>query len=117
MGILRGRVRWIVAVVLFLVVSFSLAGSASAHKHYVTTGDGETVYIANGQNHWGFTDQGDGTTLSCEGIKPTANVGPAGYGLETAHHGPDLEPGQGDGCYTTYGDSVPSEDVNPAIDT
>lgn len=42
-----------------------------------------------------------------------ANAGPAGYGLETAHHGPDAgKPGKSDGCYAVAGNPV---DGSPAI--
>jgi hypothetical protein len=43
-----------------------------------------------------------------------ANSGPAGYGLETAHHGPDAgRPGKGDGCYAVAGNPV---DGSPGLD-
>jgi hypothetical protein len=114
MNMHRDQLRWLAIAVLVCVVSLSLAGNVSAHKHSVTTEDDEIVYIAHKQNHPGFVDQGDGTIASCEGIAESEDVGPAGYGLERAHHGPDLEPGKGDGCYTTYGPAPPA-DTNPAI--
>lgn len=92
-----------------------LAGPAWAHPHEVTKGNGDTVILANGQNHPGFQEENeDGLRLSCEGILEPADSGPAGYGLETAHHGPDGgTPGKADGCYATEGDP---QDNNPAID-
>src|SRR3712207_6570839 len=90
---------------------------AAAHPHHVTTGNGEEQVIANGQNHPGFTATEDGLLVSCEGVKEPPDSGPAGYGLETAHHGPDQgTPGKGDGCYAAAGTSPPPADGNPAID-
>jgi hypothetical protein len=86
---------------------------ASAHSH---TANGQL--IANGQNHYAFIMQADGTFLTCDTYTPLANVGPAWFGLETAHHGPDSGvPGKGEGCYLA--DASPlseTDDVNPAID-
>jgi hypothetical protein len=100
------------AAVMLLAVSVS---AVSAHPH--TIGRNGQV-IANGQNHYGFVMQADGTFLSCDTFTPLANLGPAWFGLETAHHGPDSgAPGRGDGCYLA--DSSPlgeADDVNPAID-
>ncbi len=102
----------IVAVALGLVVG---VGAASAHVHSVTTGNGEEQELANGQNHPGFVvDAAAGQVVSCEGVNEPANAGPAGFGLETAHHGPDAgEPGKGDGCYQIEGGLSP---LNPASD-
>jgi hypothetical protein len=100
------------AAALFLVLS---AGVASAHSH---TANGQL--IANGQNHPRFIANGDGTFTSClsYGPIPGSAIGPAWYGLETAHHGPDSgDAGKGDGCYMA--DASPlgeADDVNPAID-
>jgi hypothetical protein len=56
----------------------------------------------------------DGLRLSCGSVLEPANAGSAGFGLETAHHGPDAgTPGKADGCYAVVGD--PADD-NPAID-
>lgn len=86
---------------------------ASAHSH---TANGQL--IANGQNHYAFVAQADGTFLSCDTFTALPNVGPAWFGLETAHHGPDSgNPGKGDGCYLA--DASPlseTDDQNPAID-
>lgn len=102
----------VVATVLSVVM---MAGPAWAHPHEVTKGNGETVKLANEQNHPGFqTVNEDGLRLSCDGTLEPADSGPAGYGLETAHHGPDAgTPGKADGCYATEGNP---EDNNPAID-
>ena len=73
------------------------------HAHH-----GAGQVIANGQNHPGF----DGA-LSCEAFGGAGGVpyGPAWYGLETAHHGPDAgDPGKDDGCYVRT-----SPDSNPGI--
>jgi hypothetical protein len=88
---------------------------ASAHSHVIGS-NGQV--IANGQNHYAFVMQGDGTFLTCDTFTALANQGPAWFGLETAHHGPDSgDPGKGDGCYAA--DASPlseADDVNPAID-
>jgi len=96
-----------------------LAASAvavSAHAHAVGS-NGQV--IANGQNHPAFVfDAATGKFVSCDTNTLLPGYGPAWYGLETAHHGPDsLEPGKGDGCYAA--DASPlgeADDVNPAID-
>lgn len=98
-----------------IVAVAMVAVPAEAHPHEVTTGNGGTVILANGQNHPGFVEDTEtGLFMSCEGIAPLPNQGSAGYGLETAHHGPDAgQPGKADGCYATLG---PPQDANPAID-
>jgi hypothetical protein len=90
------------------------AGPAGAHPHVVSTATHDQL-LANGQNHPGFQPLGeDGLRLSCTGVLEPATSGPAGYGLETAHHGPDAgAPGKADGCYATLGNPA---DGNPAID-
>jgi hypothetical protein len=96
-----------------------LAGSAvavSAHSHSIGR-NGQI--IANGQNHPAFVfDAASGKFVSCDTNTLLPGYGPAWYGLETAHHGPDsLKPGKGDGCYAA--DASPlgeADDVNPAID-
>lgn len=100
------------AVTLGVVLVFG--GVAGAHPHSVETPH-HTQTLANGQNHPGFVaDTESGLFLSCDGVNEPADSGPAGYGLETAHHGPDAgEPGKADGCYAT--DGAP-QDNNPAID-
>ena len=87
---------------------------AQAHVHVVPTPH-HPQELANGQNHPGFQPvNGDGLRLSCNGTLEPADAGPAGFGLETAHHGPDAgTPGKADGCYAVVGNPV---DGNPAID-
>ena len=105
----KGARRIAVVVLIAMVWLLVAAATASAHVHVVTTGNGRTQQLANGQNHPGFVGN-----VSCEGVSEPANAGPAGYGLETAHHGPDSgDPGKDDGCYER--DGVP-DDQNPAID-
>ena len=83
---------------------------AAAHPH---AANGQV--IANGQNHPAFI-----SGLSCESNGPAGAIpiGPAWYGLETAHHGPDAgDPGKADTCYQTTGSVPPGQDVqNPVID-
>ena len=111
MNALRRTAPAAIALAIGVVVS---APGAGAHPHIVSTNTHDQV-LANGQNHPGFQPIGsDGLRQSCEGVLEPANSGPAGYGLETAHHGPDAgEPGKGDGCYAAVGNPA---DSNPAID-
>lgn len=90
-----------------------VAGPVAAHPHVAEETPQQQV-LANGQNHPGFQPVNeDGLRLSCEGTLTPANAGPAGYGLETAHHGPDAgDPGKDDGCFAVVGNPV---DDNPAI--
>jgi hypothetical protein len=103
-----------------LVASFLLVAAAApvlAHEHKAANAhQGEGQVLANGQNHPRFVQ--DPVTLewmSCEtfgDIPMQSPVGPAWYGLETAHHGPDAAtPGKGDGCYMIEGGLSP---LNPA---
>lgn len=96
------------------LAAMTLVGSAAAHPHIVANPNHDQL-LANGQNHPGFQPiNADGLRLSCEGTLEPANAGPAGFGLETAHHGPDAgTPGKADGCYATVGNP---QDNNPAID-
>lgn len=105
----------ILTTVVALATLLAIAAPAAAHPHEVTKGNGDVVVLANGQNHPGFIEDSEsGLFLSCEGVAEPADSGPAGYGLETAHHGPDAgTPGKADGCYATDG---PPQDNNPAID-
>lgn len=82
-----------------LLTTVIAAAVVSAHPHTARNGQ----VLANGQNHAAFTlvpgeDDSDPVfrIQSCGGE-------PAAYGLETQHHGPDLSPGRGDGCYETWG--------------
>jgi hypothetical protein len=105
------------ALATALVLTLVVASPAAAHPHTVTRAhQGAGQVIANGQNHPGFQGlNADGLNLSCAGTLEPADIGPAGWGLETAHHGPDAgTPGKADGCYATT--SAPPADGNPAID-
>ena len=99
---------------LTLLLASAAPMAASAHPHEVSTPHHDQV-LAAGQNHPGFqVENEDGLRESCEGVLEPEHSGPAGYGLETAHHGPDAGvPGKADGCYATAG--APTDD-NPAID-
>lgn len=103
------------AVLLAAVLLAVSVGSVAAHSH--TIGRNGQV-VANGQNHYAFVMQADGTFLTCDTFAPLPGVGPAWYGLETAHHGPDsADAGRGDGCYLADGSPLgETDDVNPAID-
>lgn len=111
------RLRIVLLIVTVVLATVGSATTATAHWHFVTTGNGEIVYIAGEQNHNRFVLQADGTYLSCD-TTPLPDTGPAGYGLETAHHGPDTgTPGKGDGCYQMDGHPTDENfDTNPAID-
>src|SRR5215210_2911405 len=105
-----------VALLMTSMLALLGAGTAAAHPHEVSNPSHDQV-IANGQNHPGFvTDSEAGVITMCEGVNEPADSGPAGYGLETAHHGPDAgTPGKADGCYAAVG-APPPPDTNPAID-
>lgn len=110
-----------VSSAMLLAVALSALGTAavSAHPHVVGDGTEHRHVIANGQNHPGFVfDANTGKWLSCVTHTLLAGYGPAWYGLETAHHGPDsLTPGRGDGCYAADASPLSEvDDVNPAID-
>jgi hypothetical protein len=109
------RLSLVAATAAFIVGS----GTVAAHSHVVNEGTDRERVIANGQNHPGFVlDPTTGKFVSCLTNTLLPGFGPAWYGLETAHHGPDsLTPGKGDGCYAA--DASPlseADDVNPAID-
>ena len=106
-----------VALITTAMLALLGAGTAAAHPHVVSNPDHDQT-IANGQNHPGFVvDPETGLITMCEGVNEPANSGPAGYGLETAHHGPDAgTAGKGDGCYAVVDDAPPPPDTNPAID-
>jgi hypothetical protein len=110
----------LLALLMTAMLAVLGAGTAAAHPHVVSNPSHDQV-IANGQNHPGFgtADPETGLRTMCEGVNEPANSGPAGYGLETAHHGPDAgTPGKGDGCYAVV-DPTPQDpppDTNPAID-
>ena len=84
------------------------SSSVWAHPHNV-----KGQPIANGQNHPAFING-----QSCESFGPasTTPIGPAWYGLETAHHGPDAGTrGRADGCYETTGRVPPGQDVQSPV--
>jgi hypothetical protein len=94
--------------------ALALPAAALAHPH-IAEPSAHNQVLANGQNHPAFQPVNeDGLRLSCAGVAELPNTGPAGYGLETAHHGPDAgAPGKADGCFATLGNPA---DNNPAID-
>jgi hypothetical protein len=105
--------RYAVAAATALMAAAFVAGPVAAHVH-VAEKTPQQQELARGQNHPGFQPiDEDGLRLSCAGALEPADAGPAGYGLETAHHGPDAgDPGKADGCYAVAGNPV---DGNPAI--
>jgi hypothetical protein len=116
-----GHVRRTTATALsgaLLTLALSAVG-ASAHSHVVNQGTPHEHVIGGGQNHPAFVfDAASGKWVSCDTNTLLPGFGPAWYGLETAHHGPDsLTPGKGDGCYAADASPVGEvDDVNPAID-
>jgi hypothetical protein len=114
------RIILLATVALLMTAMLALlAGTAVAHVH-VAEPSPHDQELASGQNHPGFvTDSETGLRTMCEGVLEPADSGPAGYGLETAHHGPDAgTPGKGDGCYAVEDPTPenPPPDTNPAID-
>jgi len=111
------RKLWRVPAAALAAVGLLTASAAAVSAHQHVVGKNGQV-LANGQNHYAFVAQGDGTYLSCDTFSALSGTGPAWYGLETAHHGSDSgDPGKGDGCYLA--DAAPggeADDVNPAID-
>lgn len=115
----RGLVR--TAMVGALLVATALP--ALGHEHEAARAHrGEGQVLANGQNHPRFLADADGKFQSCEefgDIPAQSPIGPAWYGLETAHHGPDAgTPGKADGCYMIEGGLSPLNPLsvrNPAI--
>jgi uncharacterized membrane protein len=97
------------------IAALAAASVAWAHPHAAEHAhNGQGQVIANGQNHPAFIN-GE----SCETFTHLPGYGPAWYGLETAHHGPDAgTPGKGDGCYQIEGRLSPldpASDRNPGI--
>src|SRR5829696_2057603 len=105
------------ALLMTAMLAILAAGTAAAHVHVASNPDHDQA-LANGQNHPGFVyDSNTNVSTMCEGVNEPADSGPAGYGLETAHHGPDAgTAGKGDGCYAVEDDAPPPPDTNPAID-
>jgi hypothetical protein len=110
------RFRRALAAVAAAAALLALSASAAAAHSHMIGSNGQV--IANGQNHYAFIMQADGTFLTCDTFTALANQGPAWFGLETAHHGPDSgDPGRGDGCYLAdFSPLGELDDVNPAID-
>jgi|SRR5215203_326014 len=104
------------ALLMTAMLAILAAGTAAAHVHVASNPDHDQA-LANGQNHPGFVyDSNTNVSTMCEGVNEPADSGPAGYGLETAHHGPDAgTAGKADGCYAAVG-PPPPPDTNPAID-
>jgi hypothetical protein len=104
----RGTMKRVMALLVASALAAWAAVPALAHPH--TAQNGQT--IANGQLHGVFNyDPVTDLLVSCDGQ-------PAAYGLESAHHGPDLgTPGNVDGCYATSDpdDASPPPDRNPGI--
>jgi hypothetical protein len=95
------HLRSCAALCALAVLAF--AAPAAAHPHVVSVAHhGAGQVIANAQNHGAYA-----TNISCGGD-------PAGYGLESAHHGPDAgTPGRADSCYATTGS--PAVDVSSPV--
>lgn len=110
------RFRPALAAVAVAAALLALSASAAAAHSHMIGSNGQV--IANGQNHYAFIMQADGTFLTCDTFTALANQGPAWFGLETAHHGPDSgDAGRGDGCYLAdFSPLSELDDVNPAID-
>ena len=113
-------IRGITGAALAGALAVAAVGPVAAHAHYAENGQaGAGQVLANGQNHPRFISNGDGTYTSCESYGPISgqSIGPAWFGVETAHHGPDSgTPGKGDGCYTADGNpGAGQDDQNPAI--
>ena len=102
--------RMAAAAAVAVIGPLAGASGALAHPHAAEHAHGDAgQLIANGQNHPAFIN-GE----SCETFTHLPGYGPAWYGLETAHHGPDAgDPGRGDGCYQIEGRLSP---LDPASD-
>jgi hypothetical protein len=107
-GAVGGAVRGVAGAAAIGLLALALAVPVTAHEHYAAAGQGgDGQLLANGQNHPRPFRLIDGKWWSCESDTIGA-FGPAWYGLETAHHGPDSgDPGKGDRCYAA--------DANPAV--
>src|SRR5215203_3757050 len=106
----------LLALLMTAMLAVLGAGTAAAHSHVASNPDPDQE-LANGQNHPAFfIDPDTGLITSCEGVNELPNTGPAFYGLESAHHGPDAgDPGKDEGCYAAEGTLPPPPDTNPAI--
>lgn len=112
---MRKTIAW-----ALLIGAFALAAAspAAAHVHHVDN-PSHSQNLANGQNHPAFFFDAEAQLfVSCYGANTDLpGTGPAGYGLETAHHGPDEgTPGRADGCFgESFPPTSPAADQNPAI--
>ncbi len=111
------RSKFLVSLFVCVTGVFAAAGPAAAHgPHHVKLGNGEQQVVANGKNH-GVVVRSAGLATFCFDEGPVGTQPPlsgASYGIETAHHGPDVERGGfSDGCFVT---TNPVPDRNPAID-
>lgn len=106
------KIRRTMAIVGATALLALSATTVAAHTHSI--GKNGQV-LANGQNHPAFNSV---TFESCVTNTLLPGFGPAWYGLETAHHGPDSgTAGKGDGCYRADASPLGEvDDVNPAID-
>jgi len=117
---IRSLARALLGLALGGALLLSTVVPVAAHDHFSENGQaGAGQVLANGQNHPRFLPNGDGTFTSCESFGPVPGdtFGPAWYGLETAHHGPDSgDAGRADRCYRADGSPAAGEDdQNPAI--
>jgi hypothetical protein len=105
-----------VALIMTAMLAVLGAGTATAHSH-VAENANPVQALANEQNHPAFfIDPDTGLITSCEGVNELPNTGPAFYGLESAHHGPDAgDPGKDEGCYAAEGTLPAPPDANPGI--
>ena len=97
-----------VALIMTAIMAVLGAETAAAHSH-VAENANHVQALANEQNHPAFfIDPDTGLITSCEGVNELPNTGPAFYGLESAHHGPDAgDPGKDEGCYAAEGGPPP----------
>jgi hypothetical protein len=113
---MRPFIRVAILTGMLLVAS---AQVAQAHVHHTEKNPSHDQELANGQNHPAFVAIGGGLIASCVGVNEPPDSGPSWYGMETAHHGPELgDPGAGDGCYVNVDDAATGlrpPDGNPAI--
>jgi hypothetical protein len=105
------RKKILVAMVATALVALWIPVAASAHVHFIVTPSHQQD-LANGANHPAFTQ----VTVGGVTVWQSCGLSGAAYGMETAHHGPDIgAPGAGDGCYANETRPVPGLDANPVI--
>jgi hypothetical protein len=105
----------LLALLMTAMLAVVGAGTAAAHSHVVNNPNHQQE-LANEQNHPAFAfNPTTGLSTSCEGVNELPNTGPAFYGLETAHHGPDAgDPGKDEGCYAAEGRPPPPPSHDPS---